>query len=107
MKMNSNSRRNFLQKSALTAGLASIGTMGLAESFGMDNPSYSPENPVEKLPREVWIASFSQERLFTDSTETMVKSVMEYLRGVEPFVSLKVSTLLILKSRLGSVQSKG
>lgn len=86
MKMDRNSRRNFLQKSALTAGLASIGTIGLAETFRKDRPSYSQENPVGKPPREVWIASFSQERLFTDSTDTMVKSVMEYLRGIEPFV---------------------
>jgi len=86
IKMNRNSRRNFLQKSALTASLASISTIGLAETFGIDRPSNSPENPVGKLPREVWIASFSQEKLFTDSIETMVKSVMEYLRAIEPFV---------------------
>lgn len=85
MKMNRNSRRNFLQKSALTAGLASIGTIGMANTFGMDRSSYSPKNPSGKLPREVWIASFSQERLATDTPDTMVKSVMEYLRSIEPY----------------------
>ena len=85
MKKHQNSRRDFLQKSALTAGLASISSLGLAETINMGRPSYSQNNPPGKLPREVWIASFSQERLSTDTPDMMVKRVMEYLKGIEPY----------------------
>lgn len=86
MKINKTSRRNFLQKSALTAGLATMGTIGMANTFGANKPYLSPEKIVNKLPREVWIASFSQEGTFTDTPDAMVKRVMEYLRGIEPYV---------------------
>ena len=73
------SRRNFLQQSAVTAGFVSMGPMGFSERL------YSGEMPSGKLPREVWIACFSQEGLFTTDPDTMVKKVMEYLRELEPY----------------------
>lgn len=79
MEMNRSSRRSFLQRSAATAGLASVGTLGLA------GPAYSREKAAGKLPREVMIASFSQEGLFTDTPDTMMRKVMEDLSNLEPY----------------------
>lgn len=84
--MDPNSRRKFLKQSALTAGLTTIGNIGLAETLGSGSTSYSPKNPTAKLPREVWIASFSQEKLFADQPDTMVKKVLEHLKGIEPYI---------------------
>ena len=85
MTMEQNSRRNFLKKSALTAGLTTIGNIGLAESIKSDRHSDGVLNPAGKLPREVWIASFSQERLSAETPDDMVKRVIESLKGIEPF----------------------
>lgn len=49
------SRRNFLQKSAITTGMASIGTLGMAYDSG------ARKEEEKKLPREVWVACFYQQ----------------------------------------------
>ncbi len=73
------SRRNFLQKSAMTTGLATISTLGMAHS------SEAGELEEEKLPREVWIACFSQTRLYADTAELMVEKVLEALKKLESY----------------------
>jgi hypothetical protein len=49
MTMEQNSRRNFLKKSALTAGLTTIGNIGLAESIKSDRHSDGALNPAENF----------------------------------------------------------
>jgi beta-ureidopropionase len=73
------SRRNFLQKSAITTGMVTIGTLGLTRSSGVW------EIEEEKLPREVWISCFSQKGLYTDTAELMVEQVLEALKELEPY----------------------
>jgi beta-ureidopropionase len=79
MKTNRISRRSFMQKTAVTAGLISSGTLGIANNFSAWQP------PESKLPREVWIASFSQMDLHAETPELMVKKVLELLKGLEPY----------------------
>jgi predicted amidohydrolase len=83
--MHQNSRRTFLKKSALTAGLTTLANIGLAESIESNHKPSATFNPTQKLPREVWIASFSQEKLSADTPDSMIKRVMESLKGIEPF----------------------
>ena len=83
--MHQKSRRTFLKKSALTAGLTTLGNIGLAESLESNHNPGTTLIPRQKFPREVWIASFSQEKLSADTPDSMVKSVMESLKGIEPF----------------------
>ena len=78
MKLNNKNitRRNFLQKSAVTAGMATMGTVGLSTAYGNQN------NYTYRLPREVWIASFSQTDMRADTSEDMVEKVLGYLEDV-------------------------
>ncbi len=79
MKSNKFTRRSFLEKSAVTTGMAAMGALGFKGSALAQNPG------GEKLPREVWLASFSQEGVEADSPDAMVKKVMDHLQGLEPF----------------------
>ncbi len=70
------SRRNFLGKTAATAGMVTIGSMGQA---------MVPENrneQSERLPREVWIASISQMNLKSSTSAEMVDKVIGCLNEV-------------------------
>jgi len=75
MKTQGESRRNFIKKSAITTGLAAIGSYGYANKASI--PNYT-----EKLPREVWIAGISQMGLQARTPEAMVEMVFRYLNDV-------------------------
>ncbi len=68
-------RRNFLHKTAITAGLSTFGSLGMtADAVGN---SFDSQN--EKLPREVWIASVSQMGMNAESSEEMVEKILQSL----------------------------
>ena len=72
--MNRISRCNFIQKSAITAGMVSVVPFGLDGSL----PSIGPvEN---KSPREVWIAGVSQMGLKAETPGLMVETIMGILK---------------------------
>ena len=67
------SRRSFIGKAAMTAGFAALG----AEStFGKTDESHTSQT---ELPREVWIATVSQQGMNEETPEKMVKSVFAVL----------------------------
>ena len=67
------SRRNFIEKAAVTTGLAALGTETLFGQSSVLNPQQ------EKLPREVWIATFSQEGMSAETCENMVDQILTML----------------------------
>ena len=67
------SRRNFIEKATVTAGLTALGTQTL---FGKSN-EFSPAQV--SLPREVWIATVSQEGMSADTCENMVDQILALL----------------------------
>jgi len=71
-KSTSVSRRDFIRKSALTASLTAL----VAEPviFGKSSAVFNPTQ--ERLPREVWIATVSQEGLTADTSEKKVQSIL-------------------------------
>jgi beta-ureidopropionase len=76
MQTNHISRRNFLQKTALTTGMASIVPLGIAGDL-------SAAEPIEnKSPREVWIAGVSQMGMRAQTPELMTKKIFETLKEV-------------------------
>jgi predicted amidohydrolase len=74
MKSHKESRRNFIKKSVLTTGMAAIG------SYGTGRASSITERTSDKLPREVWIAGLSQMGIQTETSEEMVKEVLQTLK---------------------------
>jgi predicted amidohydrolase len=74
MKPQKESRRNFIKKSALTTGMAAIGTYGAARTSSIS------EGTIEKLRREVWIAGLSQMGMRTETSEQMVKGILQSLK---------------------------
>lgn len=68
------SRRNFIHKSALTAGMVSVVPFGLDHNMASTNPS------EDKSPREVWIAGVSQMGLKAKTPELMVEKILEILK---------------------------
>lgn len=78
MKTNRISRRNFIQKTALTTGAASLLPLGIAGS------AYA-EKTVEKSSREIWIAGISQMDLTAETPEKMADKVYEILKEVATF----------------------
>jgi beta-ureidopropionase len=67
------SRRSFIQKSAVTAGAA---TLGAFEAMA------TPETKAsQKLPREVWIGSFSQTGFTADSPGQMVDKITSHIQS--------------------------
>ncbi len=73
MKKRQITRRNFIQKTAVTTGVFSV---GIADGYGIKNLS------GEKLPGEVWIASFSQMGLEAESSGEMVDKVLKHLENI-------------------------
>jgi predicted amidohydrolase len=69
------SRRIFLQKIGATAGVATVGTIG-AQASGMTI------RDEQKLPREVWIGSFSQMDLTAPTQERMVDQIFKRLENI-------------------------
>ena len=67
------SRRNFIEKAAITAGFTALGSETLSGKPSKLNQSQ------EKLPREVWIATVSQHGLRAETSEMMAKSVLAIL----------------------------
>ena len=79
MNPNRISRRNFLQKTALTTGMASLVPLGIANSAFTENPVKDKSN------REVWIAGLSQMDLTAETPELMADKVYEILQDVVPY----------------------
>ncbi|MDR0796619.1 MAG: carbon-nitrogen hydrolase family protein [Tannerella sp.] len=65
------SRRHFMEKAAVTAGLSVLG----AEAAS-GRPSDPNQSPAGKLPREVWIATVSQHGLSADTSEKMAQMIL-------------------------------
>lgn len=74
MKSNRISRRNFIQKSALTAGMVSV------VPFGLDGDLASADPLEDRSPREVWIAGVSQMGLKAKTPELMVETILGILK---------------------------
>jgi len=73
MESTSVSRRSFLEKTAVTAGFATLGACNL---FGKTSETGRLQ---EKLPREVWIATVSQHGLSAETPEKMVQTILAIL----------------------------
>jgi len=73
MKKNRLTRRSFIEKSAVTTGMAAFGTLGIQGS------SFAQQPGQEKLPREVWIASVSQVKLYADTPAMMTRNIIDRL----------------------------
>ena len=65
------SRRRFIERTVLTAGLAG---MGAGTLFGQ-----ASQESQGKLPREVWIATVSQHGMSADTSEQMVRLILAVL----------------------------
>jgi beta-ureidopropionase len=76
MKRDLISRRNFIQKTTLTAGLVSVVPTGINEDISL------PEQTDEKSLREVWIAGICQMGLRAKTPELMVERIMGILKDV-------------------------
>jgi predicted amidohydrolase len=79
MKTMGITRRNFIQKTAVTSGMASLA------SFGMAGEIFSLKPEEENLHREVWIACVSQMNLHTETTEKMVEQIFGILKEAIPY----------------------
>jgi beta-ureidopropionase len=79
MKTNSITRRNFIQKTAVSSGLATL------VPIGMTGQVFSAKSWDEKFPREVWIAGVSQMGLRAATPDLMVDQVLEVLKQVIPY----------------------
>ena len=65
-----------MQKTALTAGMASVASFASASGFA------APTQPEKRSTREVWIAGVSQAGLRTRTPELMVEKILEVLERV-------------------------
>ncbi len=77
-------RRNFLQKTS--AGLGLVVLAG-ARNASAANPRFKPRPREERLPREVWIATISQNRMEAKNYEQMIRKMlarMEELVSYQP-----------------------
>lgn len=72
------SRRNFLQKTSVTA-------VGSLAAIGMTQNVFARQPVNENLPREVWIAGLSQERLYAQTSELMTDKILEILKELIPY----------------------
>jgi len=74
------SRRNFIEKAAVTAGLTAVGYDTLFGKSSNLSPTPSPQEREvllqERLPREVWIATVSQEGMSAETTEKMAEAML-------------------------------
>jgi beta-ureidopropionase len=76
MKTKNISRRNFIQKTALTTGAVSILPMGMVGN------SFPSESTGERSSREIWIAGISQMDLTAESPEMMAEKIYGILKEV-------------------------
>lgn len=76
MKKNQISRRDFMQKTAITAGMAPIA------SFTSQGVLISANDADDKPPRQVWIAGVSQAGIRTKTPEEMVDRILGILEDV-------------------------
>jgi beta-ureidopropionase len=76
MKTNSISRRNFLKKSTITAGMAAVAPIGFAAA------SAEAVQSGKKSNREVWIACISQMGLVAETPEQMADQVYKIMNEV-------------------------
>jgi beta-ureidopropionase len=74
MKTNRISRRDFIQKTALTTGLASLGPL-----TGASSP-FRVGSAVDKSNREVWIAGFGQMDLVAETPAMMAEKAYKILQ---------------------------
>ena len=79
MKENKITRRNFLEKSTIATGIAPTGTLGIP------NTSSAFTGVLERLPREVWVATVSQMDLTASSSKEMVNRVLTILEDVAAY----------------------
>ncbi len=73
------SRRIFLERSLITAGLTSMGSKHV---FGQPNEFNWSQ---DRLPREVWIATVSQDQLSAETPEDMVQLILSILKKSLPY----------------------
>jgi predicted amidohydrolase len=79
MKTNRITRRNFIQKTAVTSGLASLAPIGMT-----GNAFYG--NPVDqRFPQEAWIACVSQMGLHAQTPDLMVDQIFGILAQINPY----------------------
>ncbi len=74
MKTNLESRRSFIGKTAATTGLATLGIAGIS------NEVQSKNAETNQLPREVWIATVSQNGLSADNSAQMTDKILGILK---------------------------
>jgi len=86
---NSISRRNFIGKAAITAGAASLGHETLfGKPAGLTPTPYQHvrgERIQERLPREVCIATVSQQGISADSSEKMAQLILAIIGKTIPY----------------------
>jgi len=76
------SRRQFVQRTSLSLGVPLVAAAGSAQA------APGPMGPMprtRRLPREVWIASISQNRLEADSVKEMTRKILARMEEVLPF----------------------
>jgi beta-ureidopropionase len=78
MKSKNISRRDFLQKTAVTSGLSVLPAAMSGALIRSDNENLIP-------PRAIWIAGVSQMNLHAETPELMVKQVLGILDGILPY----------------------
>jgi len=74
-----NSRRSFINKSAMGVGVVTAmggGTKVVAQQ--------QDKVLQDKLPQEVWIATVSQHELFTDNSKDMISKILEIMDEIVP-----------------------
>ena len=76
--MKSITRRNFIHKTTITTGLASIAPVTIAGSILGDNSTELP-------PRQVWIAGVSSMNLQAKTSNEMVDQLLTVLEGIKPY----------------------
>ena len=79
MKTTRITRRNFIQKTAVTSTLATLVPAGMA------GRAFSVKPGDERSPREVWIAGVSQMGLHADTPDHMVDQVFDILKDAIPW----------------------
>jgi len=79
MKTNSITRRNFIQQTAVTSGLATLTPIGLTGKIFNGNPD------EEKSHRAIWIASVSQMGLHAVTHDQMVDQIFNILQEANPY----------------------
>lgn len=76
------SRRQFIQKASAALGVGLYGTSGQAWA-AESGPQIT--NKANRLPREVWVASFSVQGLSADTPTEMVSKMLKKMEQVAPY----------------------